>query len=110
MKQIIFINVGEKRKFTIFNQWLGGYQNVFAPFELDLCASFELDLCDHHFKWNLSLSIRKYSIHYWWTLLPAFVGICLFIICEWAPLSLLFLQVEFKVTGQLNGHASKATH
>ena len=55
MKQIIFINVGEKRKFTIFNQWSGGYQNVFAPFELDLCAPFELDLCDYHFKWNLSL-------------------------------------------------------
>ena len=61
MKQIIFINVREKRKFTILNQWSRRYQNVFAP--------FELDLCDYHFKWNLSLSFRKYSIHYWWKLI-----------------------------------------
>ena len=52
----------------------------------------------------------EYSIHYWWklienfdpfTLLLAFVGICLFIICEWAPLSLLFLPPATKL-GQGN--------
>ena len=39
----------------------------------------------------------------------AFVGICLFIISEWVPLSdglLSFFWIEFKVTGQLIGLAS----